>query len=146
MLDLAGVKEGDLVYDLGSGDGRILITAAKKYGCRAVGYEIDKTLAELSREKAREAGVEELVTIHTDDLFKADLSAADVVAVYLLPKQLEALLPQLKEQLKPSARVVSHHFQLPGVLPDKSVRLPSADGEPHTVYLWTSPLQAIEQP
>ena len=140
MLELAKVKKSDVVFDLGSGDGRIVIAAAKKYGSRAVGYEIDKDLVELSRENATKAKVEDLVTIHHQDLFKADLTRANVVAVYLLPKQLETLLPQL-EKLKPGARIVSHHFEIPGVEVQQIVEVESkADQSKHKLYLWTAPL------
>ena len=141
MLELAAVKKTDVVYDLGSGDGRIVISAAKKYACRAVGYEIDKELVELSRTKAEAAGVKSLVTFELKDLFTADLRDADVIAVYLLPKQLEKLLPQL-EQLKPGARIVSHYFALPGFPPDETVKVQSPeDSNEHTIYLWTMPLK-----
>jgi protein-L-isoaspartate O-methyltransferase len=141
MLELAGVGEKDLVYDLGSGDGRIVIAAAKRYGCRAVGYEIDRELVELSRENVGKAGVERLVTIEQKDVFTVDLSKADVIAVYLLPKQLEKLVPQL-EKLKPGSRIVSHQFEIPGVKPDKQVRIESnEDGDDHSLYLWTAPLK-----
>ncbi len=141
MLELAEVKKTDVVYDLGSGDGRIVISAAKKYGCRVVGYEIDKELVELSRTKAEAAGVKSLVTFELKDLFTADLGDADVIAVYLLPKQLEKLLPQL-EQLKPGARIVSHYFALPGFPPDKTAKIQSPeDTSEHTIYFWTMPLK-----
>ena len=141
MLELADVKDTDVVYDLGSGDGRILITAAKKYGCRAIGYEIDRELVELSRENAKKAGVEELVKIEHKDLFTADLSSADVIALYVLPSQLEKLLPQL-EKLKPGSRIVSHEFEIPGTTPDKMIEAESKDdSNRHKVYLWTTPLK-----
>jgi len=141
MLELAGVGEKDLVYDLGSGDGRIVIAAAKRYGCRAVGYEIDRELVELSRENTAKAGVECFVTIEQKDVFTVDLSKADVIAVYLLPKQLEKLIPQL-EKLKPGSRIVSYQFEIPGIKPDKQVRIESnEDGDDHSLYLWTSPLK-----
>ena len=141
MLELAAVKKTDVVYDLGSGDGRIVITAAKKYGCTAVGYELDKELVESSRAKAEAADVKALVTIEARDLFTADLSEADVVALYLLPQQLEKLLPQL-EKMKPGTRIVSHQFAIPGVPPDQVVPAESLeDGAKHTLYLWTLPLK-----
>ena len=131
----------DVVYDLGSGDGRIVITAAKKFGCRAVGYETDKTLVELSRAKAKTAGTQSLVTFESSDIFTADFHDADVVAVFLLPRQLEKLLPRL-EKLKPGTRIISHHFEIPGVTPDKVVKVKSSDdGAEHTLYLWTIPLK-----
>jgi ribosomal protein L11 methylase PrmA len=140
MLELANVQKKDLIYDLGSGDGRIVIAAAKKYGCRAVGYEIDRDLVESSRENVGKAGVERLVTIEQKDVFTADLSKADVIAVYLLPKQLEKLVPRLQE-LKPGSRIVSHQFEIPGIKPDKTIEVKSAeDGDGHTIHFWTVPL------
>ena len=134
MLKLAEVKKSDLVYDLGSGDGRIVITAAKTYGCRAIGYELDKELVEQSRAKAEMAGVKSLVTIESKDLFTADLRDADVVAVYLLPQQLEKLLPQL-ETLKAGTRIVSHQFEIPGHKADRTITLESReDGANHTIF------------
>lgn len=144
MLELAGVKKTDVVYDLGSGDARIVITAARKYGARAVGYEIDRELVELSRENVAKFKVESLVTIHHKDLFTADLTDADIVAVYLLPKQLEKLLPQL-EKLKPGARIVSHQFPIPGVEVQQAVEFESnEDRTKHRVYMWTTPLQKVK--
>ena len=141
MLELAKVKQADVVYDLGSGDGRIVITAAKKYGCKAIGYELDKELVESSRAKADAAGVKSLVTIEARDLFTADLRDADVIAVFLLPQQLEKLLPQL-EKMKPGTRIVSHQFAIPGVPCDKAEHAESLeDSAKHTLYLWTVPLK-----
>ena len=141
MLELANLNKADVVYDLGSGDGRIVITAAKKYGCRAVGYESDKELVALSRAKADAAGVKPQVTFELSDLFDGDFRDADVIALYLLPRQLERLLPQL-EKLKPGARIVSHQFGIPGVTPDRVVKVKSAeDSAEHTLYLWTVPLK-----
>jgi outer membrane protein assembly factor BamB len=140
MLELAAVKQTDVVFDLGSGDGRIVTTAAKKYGSRAVGYELDKELAILSQKKAQEAGVEKLVTIENKDLFAADLSGADVVAVFLLPQQLEKLLPQL-EKMKPGSRLISHQFEIPGGSSDRTVQFTSKeDAQQHSVHLYTLPL------
>ncbi len=142
MLELAEVNPADVVYDLGSGDGRIVITAAQKHGCRAVGYEIDRELVETSRERARQAGVERLITFEQQDLFTADLRDADVIVVYLLPQQLEKLLPQF-EKLKPGSRIVSHQFEIPGVEPDRTITTGSGtDGDLHRILLWTTPLKA----
>jgi precorrin-6B methylase 2 len=141
MLELADVTDTDMLCDLGSGDGRILITAAKKYGCRAVGYEIDRELVAQSRENATKAGVGQLVQIEHKDLFTADLSTADVIALYLLPSQLEKLVPQL-ETLKAGSRIVSHEFEIRGIEPHKSIEIESQDdGNLHKVYLWTTPLK-----
>jgi WD40 repeat protein len=143
MLEMSGVKQTDVVFDLGSGDGRIVNTAAKKYGSRSVGYELNKELVTLSREKAKAAGVEKLVTIESKDLVTADLTGADVLAVFLLPQQLEKLLPQL-EKMKPGSRLVSHQFEIPGIAPDKTVRINSTeDSQSHVIHLWTLPLPKL---
>ncbi|MBM4089930.1 MAG: methyltransferase domain-containing protein [Planctomycetes bacterium] len=140
MLRLAGVKEDDVVYDLGCGDGRIVVEAARKYGCRAVGYDIDPLRVEAARERARLAGVEKRVTIHEQDLFTADLHDATVVTLYLSTKYNTQLVPQLK-QLRPGARVVSLLFEIPGTKPDQIVRVKSkVDGKIHVLFLWTAPL------
>jgi outer membrane protein assembly factor BamB len=144
MLELAKVQKDDVVYDLGSGDGRVVIAAAKTFGCKAVGFEIDEQLVELSRKKAQEAGVGQLVTIEPKDLFTANLTQATVITVYLLSKQLEALAPQLTK-LKPGTRIVSHQFAIPGIKTQDVQKLTSAeDGEEHTVYLWTAPVESIK--
>jgi outer membrane protein assembly factor BamB len=140
MLDLAKLKAADRLYDLGSGDGRIVVTAAKKYGCRAVGYELDKELIEASRSKAKAENVGALATFERQDLFTAELGDADVVALYLIPKQLERLVPQLNK-LKPGARIVSHEFEIPGIKPNKAIKFKSADdGEEHAIFLWAAPI------
>jgi predicted RNA methylase len=146
MLALAGVKKTDVVCDLGSGDGRIVIAAARTYGCRAMGYEIDAELVKESRDAAaKDAKVAELVRIEHQDLFTADFSGADVVTVYLPPRLLERLRPQLAK-LKPGARIVSHFFEIPGVKADKSESFESTDdGDRHTLHLWTAPLKAPDE-
>ena len=134
MLELAEVKKSDVVFDLGSGDGRIVITAAQTYCCRAIGYELDKELVATSRAKADAAGVKSMATFELKDLFTADLREADVIALYLL-------LPQLKT-LNPGVRIVSHQFVIPNFPPDKTVKLRSSDdGNQHTISLWTTPLK-----
>jgi len=140
MLELAQVKNGDLVYDLGCGDGRIVIAAAKKYGCRAVGYDIDPNRVRESRKNVDANNVGDLVKIEQADIFTLDLSKADVVTLYLLPSLNVKLIPQL-EKLKPGSRIVSHDFDMEGVKPDKVVTVNSNSGSgEHTVYLWTTPL------
>lgn len=142
MLVLAKVTKGDVVIDLGSGDGRIPIAASKKFGCASVGYEIDPELLKLSRGKAKDAGVDALVTIVEKDLFTADLSTATVVTLYLGEKNNARLLPKLRE-LKAGARVLSHAHLLgtDGPKPDLSVLMTSTeDGSEHTIHLWTAPL------
>lgn len=142
MLELAEVKKGDVVYDLGSGDGRIVIRAAKKYGVRAVGIEMDGPLLEKARSDARAAGVSHLVEFRPEDALKADLSAATVVTLYMLPWFNEKIKPNLKKYLKPGARIVAHDFGIAGWEPDKSVKLPGYEIKPggrkhqHTLFLW----------
>jgi len=141
MLELAEVKAGDLVYDLGCGDGRIVIAAAKKYGCKAVGVELDPKLAEQSRAGVREARVEQLVRIEQKDLFAVDFSDADVVTLYLLVDLNTKLIPQL-EKLKPGARIVSNAFPIVGVQADKVLVVKSPTrSQPCTLYLYTTPLK-----
>ena len=106
MLELAEVDEDDLVVDLGSGDGRIVIAAASKYGCNAIGYEIDEELVEISRERVQNEELGELVTIEDQDMYTADLSEVDVVAVYVYSAVLAKMKPQFA-QLRPGARIVS---------------------------------------
>lgn len=122
-----------------------MITAAGKYGCRAVGYELDKDLVDASREMAAAAGVKSLTTFEVKDLFTADLSDADVIVMYLLPQQLEKLRPQL-EKMRPGSRVISHQFRIPGVMPELVVQIRSAeDAAIHTLYLSTLPLKNADE-
>jgi cyclopropane fatty-acyl-phospholipid synthase-like methyltransferase len=140
MLELAQVKKGDLVYDLGCGDGRIVISAAKKFGCKAVGYDIDPNRVKESRKNVDANNVGDLVTIEQADIFTLDLNKANVITLYLLPNLNVKLIPQL-EKLKPGSRIVSHDFDIQGVKPDKVVKVYSkVDKRQHTVYLWTTPL------
>jgi SAM-dependent methyltransferase len=136
MIELVGVKEGDLVYDLGSGDGRIVITAAKK-GARAIGFDIDGDLVKESRENIRKAGLEKLAEIKQQDILTVDLSPATVVTMYLLPDVNLKLKPNLLKQLKPGSRVVSHAFDMGDWKPDKTERVNG-----RTIYLWTIPAKA----
>jgi len=141
MLELAKVKKGDLVYDLGCGDGRIVVTAAKKYGCKAVGYEINPLQVKESLENVEKNKVGHLVTIEEKDIFTLDLSKATVITLYLLPDLNVKLIPQL-EKLKPGSRIVSHDFDMKGVKPDKLLKLTSnKDRFEHKIYLWTTPLK-----
>ncbi|MPZ78007.1 MAG: methyltransferase domain-containing protein [Deltaproteobacteria bacterium] len=133
MIELGGVKKGDVVYDLGSGDGRIVITAAKK-GARAVGFDVDGDLVKESRENIRKAGVEKLAEIKQQDILTVDLSPATVVTMYLLPDVNLKLKPNLLKQLKPGSRVVSHAFDMGEWKPDKVERVNG-----RTIYLWTIP-------
>jgi hypothetical protein len=142
MLELAEVKKDDLVYDLGCGDGRIVVTAAKKYGCRAVGYDISARRVKESLENVEKNNVGELVTIEQQDIFTLDISKADVITLYLLPSLNVKLIPQL-EKLKPGSRIVSHDFDMKGVKPDKVIKIPDERDvyREHTVYLWITPLK-----
>ena len=144
MLGLAKVKEDDLVYDLGCGDGRIVVTAAKKYGCTAVGVDIDPERVRESRANAKAAQVEDLVTIKQEDLFDIDFSEADVVTLYLGPELNAALIPQL-EKLKPGSRIVSHNAPMKGVIPDYTIQVRGGQ-EPSMVYMWTTPLKKRPTP
>src|SRR5678816_4778910 len=133
MLDLAQVKRTDVVYDLGSGDGRIVITAARKYGARGVGIEMDPALVKNARENAAAAGVANRVRFVTADLFTADLRPATVVTLYLLQSINERLRPKLVRELKPGTRVVSHVFNMGPEWPPEKV----IDVDRSRVFLWT---------
>ena len=136
MVDLAAIKKGDVVYDLGSGDGRIVVTAAKK-GAKAVGFEIDGDLVKQSRDNIRKAGVQDQAEIRQQDILTVDLSAASVVTMYLLPDVNLQLRPNILSQLKPGSRVVSHAFDMGDWKPDRIERV-----EGRTLYLWTIPAKA----
>jgi precorrin-6B methylase 2 len=132
MLELAEVKRGDVVYDLGSGDGRIVITAAKKYGVRAVGFEIDPDLIKRSRDSLRKEGLDNIAEIREQDILTVNLSEATVVTLYLLPSVNLKIRPNLRSQLKPGSRVVSHAFDMGDWAADKTIEI-----QGRTVYLWT---------
>jgi tRNA A58 N-methylase Trm61 len=137
MLRLAGVKKGDIVYDLGSGDGRVVITAAKQYGVKAVGFEIDPGLVKLARENVRREGVAKLVEIRQQDFLTADLSPASVVTLYLSKDGNLAVRPALMSQLKPGARVVSYSFDMGDDWSPKIMETyRDAGGDIHLLYLW----------
>ena len=134
MLRLADVRKGDVLYDLGSGDGRIPVTAAKKYGVRAVGIDIDPDRIKEATENAKKAGVTKLVEFRLEDLFKADFREATVVTLYLLPDLNVKLRPRLFAELKPGTRIVSHQFDMGEWKPEKKLEV---DGR--VVYFWTIP-------
>jgi len=143
MLELADVKKEDLVYDLGCGDGRIVVTVAKRFGCKAIGYDIDPNRVKESLENVAKNNVGHLVRIEQKDIFTLDLSKANVITLYLLPELNVKLIPQL-EKLKPGSRIVSHDFAMEGVKPDKVVTLTSNKNQfEHTIYLWTLPLKKV---
>jgi ribosomal protein L11 methylase PrmA len=134
MLRLANVKKGDVLYDLGSGDGRIPVTAARLYGVRAVGIDIDPERVREARDNAKRNGVEHLVQFRQQDLFEADFRDASVVTLYLLPDLNLKLMPRLLAELKPGTRIVSHQFDMGDWKPAKKLE---ADGR--TVYFWVIP-------
>jgi len=135
MLDVANVRIGDVVYDLGCGDGRMVIAAAKKYGTRGVGVDLDPARIREARANAKQAGVESLVTFKVADLFQTDLREATVVLLYLLPELNRRLKPKLFAELQPGARVVSHDWDMgKDWPPDQYVKL-GGDG----IYLWIMP-------
>ncbi len=140
MLELADVKKDDLVYDLGCGDGRIVVTAAKRFGCKAVGFDIDPQRVKESLENVEQNKVGDLVTIKQEDIFTQDLSKATVVTLYLLPSLNVRLIPQL-EKLKPGSRIVSHDFDMKGVKPKQVVSVKTNNGGEHKVYFWVTPLE-----
>ena len=140
MIEVAKVTDKDVVYDLGCGDGRIVVTAAKK-GAKAFGYDIDPVRVKESLENVKKNNVEKLATIEQKDIFTLDLSGANVITLYLLPSLNVKLIPQL-DKLKPGSRIVSHNFDMEGVKPDQIVKVKPKDSEiEHTVYLWTTPLK-----
>jgi ribosomal protein L11 methylase PrmA len=134
MLDLAQVRSSDTVYDLRCGDGRTVISAAKKYGARAVGIDISPARIEEARANARSAGVSDRVNFEIDDLFDADIRNATVIVLYLLPDANIRLRPRLLRELKPGTRVVSHSFAMGDWKPDEEKLVDGVH-----VYLWTIP-------
>lgn len=147
MLRFAGVGPSDTVVDLGSGDGRIVISAAREFGARAIGIEIDEALVSLARERAREAGVADRAVFQHGDVLLARFSAASVVTVYLLPSLIDRLQPRLLDELSPGTRIVSHAFAMKGWKPDRtrSVRLSrrhEGQGDISTLHLWVVPAKA----
>lgn len=134
MLKLASVTKNDVVYDLGSGDGRIVITAAKKYGARGIGVDINPERVKEANANAIAAGVTDKVKFVEQDLFETDLKEASVVTLYLLPAVNLKLRPKLWKELKPGTRVVSHSFDMGDWKPEKSVEVDGA-----TLYFWVVP-------
>lgn len=136
MLALAQVKKGDVVYDLGSGDGRIVITAAKKYGVKAIGFEIDPERIKESQENIKKAGVGHLVEIRRQDIRTVDLSRASVLTMYLLPDVNMMMRPKIWKEMKPGSRVVSHDFDMGDWKPLKTETIEDGSNWSHTLYLW----------
>lgn len=143
MLDMAAVTDQDMVYDLGCGDGRILIAAAKR-GARARGFDIDPERVRESRENIKRAGLEHLATVEEADMFTVDLRPATVLTLYLLPRLNSRLVPQI-EKMNPGSRIVSHGFDMQPYVPEK---LDTAKGwlPQHNVYLWRTPLVRAAEP
>lgn len=145
MLELAGVTSRDFVIDLGSGDGRVVITAAQKYGARGRGYDIDTQLVDRSNAAARRLGLEQRVSFREEDVLKADIREATVVTLYLLPEMMKELRAKLLRELKPGTRIVSHDFDFADWKPDRSVHLDLKEkydipgSWTSTVHLWTVP-------
>ena len=149
MLEMAEVKKSDVVYDLGCGDGRIVVTAAKKYGVKSIGYDIDPQRVKEARENVKAAGVEHLVQIHEQDIFTLDLREASVVMLYLLPTLNVRLMPQLAV-LKKGSRILSHDFDMQGAKPVAVHRMNALGGPggeeegeiEHTIYKWIVPWES----
>jgi SAM-dependent methyltransferase len=136
MLEMAQVKSGDVIYDLGSGDGRIIIQAAKRYGVKGVGIEIDTELVQKAKDNAFKEKVGHLVEFRLQDALTVDVSPATIVTLYMLPEFNAKLRPILEKQLKPGSRVVSHDFQIQGWVPDKVERIKGDVFHDHTVLLF----------
>lgn len=138
MLEIAGLKSGETLFDLGCGDGRIVATAAKEFGARAVGVELSPALAKRAKEAVESLGLQQQVKIIEGDMMGVDLSAADVVALYLLTEANEQLRPKLEKELKPGARVVSLEFRIKGWKPARVEKV-EAHRHPYTIYLYQWP-------
>jgi precorrin-6B methylase 2 len=145
MLEVAGITKDDVVCDLGCGDGRIVVTAARRYGCRAIGYDLDPLRVREARQSAAQHEVTHLVTIEQKDVLKADLTDVSVVTLYMGTELNARLIPQLRK-LQPGARIVSHEFVIGDLTPDRIIRMTSRrDGRRHTIYLWTCPLSSEDR-
>jgi SAM-dependent methyltransferase len=147
MLELAGVKKDDVVYDLGCGDGRIVATAAKKFGCKGIGFDINPLRIKESLATVDKYNVGHLVKIEKKNIFTVDLSQADVITLYLLPELNGRLIPQFNK-MKPGSRIVSHEYGMKDsegnelAKPDKEIDIISReDNTSHTIYFWTIPLK-----
>jgi len=143
MFELADIRPGEIVYDLGCGDARIPVMASKKYGIRSWGFDINPVRVRESLENVKKNKVENLVTIKQQDIFELDLSKADVITLYLLPRLNVKLIPQL-DKLKPGCRIVSHDFNMEGVRPKREISFRPTQGDSvreHRVYLWVTPLE-----
>jgi len=139
MLEVAEVGPRDVVYDLGSGDGRIVILAAQKFGARAVGIEINPTLWQESSDRIAQLGLAGRARILHEDMFKTSIRPATVVTLFLLTTVLEDLRPQMERELRPGTRVVAQEFGVPGWEPRKVMRIKSEAGQSYTIYLYVRP-------
>jgi cyclopropane fatty-acyl-phospholipid synthase-like methyltransferase len=141
MIELAEIRKGDLVCDPGCGDGRLLITAARRHGCRGVGYEIDPKLAAEARQIARQRGVDRAVRFEEQDIFTADYSRYDVIVAYLLPEMITRLAPSF-DKLKPGSRIVAHDYPMDEITPERVVTMTSnEDNVQHSIYIYRTPLR-----
>jgi SAM-dependent methyltransferase len=138
MLRLAGVTKDDVVYDLGSGDGRVVIAAAREFGARGVGVELEAKLVQDSRESALKAGVADRTQFLWQDIFQTDVAPATVVAIYLSPELNLQLRPKLLRELRSGARIVSHDFDMGDWAPTRTLRVKGPTRE-HTIHLWIVP-------
>jgi SAM-dependent methyltransferase len=145
MLELAKVTPGDVVYDLGSGDGRVVITAAQRYGARGVGIELNPVWVRDARRFAEALGVADKVTFRIEDLFTTDLREATVVTLYLYPAMNRKLAPRLLAELRPGARIVSHEYGIGDWPPDRTEEM-IVNGARHVIHFWTVPPAGERQP
>jgi predicted RNA methylase len=137
MLAITGLKAGEVMFDLGSGDGRIVLMAASKFKANATGVELDESLVRQSSEEIRRKGLDKSARIIHGDILKQDYSSADVVTAYLLPKAMQLVRPILEKQLKKGARVVAHDFEMTGWTPEKVESIEDdGEGRSHTIYLY----------
>lgn len=144
MLKLAEVRPDDVIYDLGSGDGRIVITAAREYGAKGTGFELEPDLVRRARDDARRAGVGDLVEFHVQDVLTVDLTGATVVTIYLSREANLKLRPRLLSQLPPGSRVVSHQFDMGDWRPSRILNYRDTSGMEHILLLWRIPERRSE--
>jgi len=141
MIELAEIRKGDLVCDPGCGDGRLVIAAARRHGCRGVGYELDPRLADEARQIARQRGVAGVVRIEEQDIFTVDYGRFDVIVAYLLPDMITRLVPAF-EKLKRGSRIVAHDYPMAGIAPERVFTMISnEDNVRHTIYVYRTPLK-----
>ena len=141
MVELAEIRKGDLVCDPGCGDGRLLIAAARRHGCRGIGYELDPKLANEARQIARQRGIARTVRFEEQDIFTVDYSPVDAIVAYLLPEMITRLVPSF-DKLKPGSRIVAHDYPMDKIVPDQVVTmLSNEDNVRHTIYVYRTPLK-----